>query len=106
METIVIIGPLLLAIGFVLVGIEMLVPGFGAPGISGFICLVIGIVLTSKDIEGLSIEQLGDRIKHIKFGTGTVLELNKGQRDYEVKVDFDGPGIKNMLAGFAKLEKI
>lgn len=51
MDTLVIIGLLVLAVGFILVGVEMLLPGFGAPGISGAICLIIGIVLTSKDIE-------------------------------------------------------
>jgi len=42
---------LLLIAGFVLVGIEMVVPGFGAPGIAGIICLVAGIFLTADTIE-------------------------------------------------------
>lgn len=49
---------------------------------------------------------VGDRVAHIKFGQGTVTELNKGARDYEVTVDFDSAGVKKMLAGFAKLKKI
>ena len=36
---------LLLVIGFVLVVVEMYVPGFGVPGISGIICLVAGVWL-------------------------------------------------------------
>lgn len=48
----------------------------------------------------------GDRVCHIKFGEGTVLSLQKGSRDYEVSVNFDEYGIKNMLAGFAKLKKV
>ncbi|MCR5702504.1 MAG: DNA helicase PcrA [Lachnospiraceae bacterium] len=51
---------------------------------------------------------VGDRVRHVKFGDGTVLELEKGGRDYEVKVEFDNEnyGIKKMFASFAKLKKI
>lgn len=46
-----IIGITLLIAGFVLVGIEMVVPGFGAPGIAGIICLVAGVFLTADTVE-------------------------------------------------------
>ena len=49
---------------------------------------------------------VGDRVKHIKFGEGTVLESKNGGRDYEVTVCFDTVGNKKMFAGFAKLVKI
>lgn len=56
MDNVIIIGLLLLVAGFILVGIEMSVPGFGAPGVSGIVCLIGGIVLTAKSIEeGLTI---------------------------------------------------
>lgn len=56
MDILISIGILLLIAGFILVGIEMVVPGFGVPGISGIICLVAGILLTAKDVEqGLTI---------------------------------------------------
>lgn len=48
----------------------------------------------------------GDRVSHMKFGAGTVLNVEKGARDYEVTVDFDGFGTKKMFAAFAKLSKI
>ena len=48
----------------------------------------------------------GDRVRHIKFGEGTVTSIVEGGRDYEVTVDFDGAGIKKMFASFAKLKKI
>ena len=42
--------------GFILVGIEMVMPGFGIPGISGIVALIAGILLTAKDVEqGLTI---------------------------------------------------
>lgn len=49
---------------------------------------------------------VGDRVRHMKFGEGTVTGITEGGRDYEVTVDFDGPGTKKMFAAFAKLQKI
>ena len=49
---------------------------------------------------------IGDTVKHIKFGTGKVLEIVDGEKDFEVKVNFEKFGIKKMYAGFAKLVKI
>lgn len=50
--------------------------------------------------------EVGDRVRHIKFGEGTVTAINAGGRDYEVTVDFDGPGTKKMFAAFARLQRI
>ena len=49
---------------------------------------------------------VGDRVKHIKFGEGTVMEITEGGRDYEVAVEFDHFGRKKMFASFAKLKKL
>ena len=48
----------------------------------------------------------GDRVKHIKFGEGTVMSIKSGGRDYEVTVEFDSAGTKKMFASFAKLVRI
>ena len=50
--------------------------------------------------------QVGDRVKQIKFGVGTVQEITKGGRDFEVAVEFDRVGRKKMFASFAKLKKV
>ena len=56
MDVLLSVGILLFIAGFILVGIEMVVPGFGVPGISGITCLIAGILLTAKDVEqGLTI---------------------------------------------------
>lgn len=56
MDGLMVIGILLLITGFVLVGTEMVLPGFGAPGIVGGICLVGGIFCTADSLEqGLTI---------------------------------------------------
>lgn len=49
---------------------------------------------------------VGDRVRHMKFGEGTVADITEGGRDYEVEVDFDSFGRKKMFASFAKLKKI
>ena len=41
-------GVLMLIIGFVLVVVEMYIPGFGAPGILGSILLILGVYFTAE----------------------------------------------------------
>lgn len=48
----------------------------------------------------------GDRIKHKKFGEGTVIALKEKNGDHEVTVDFDNGSTRRMMASFAKLKKI
>lgn len=48
---------------------------------------------------------IGDRVRHFKFGAGTVTNIVKEPRDYKVTVDFDAHGTKVMYASFAKLVK-
>ncbi len=50
--------------------------------------------------------EVGDTVRHVKFGTGMVLNIVKGGKDYEVTVDFEKFGTKKMFAAFAKLQKI
>ena len=49
--------------------------------------------------------EIGDRVRHIKFGIGTVRSITAGSHDYEVTVEF-AAGVKQMLASFAKLVKV
>lgn len=48
----------------------------------------------------------GDRVRHVKFGEGTVQSVTDGVRDFEVTVEFDRFGVKKMFASFAKLQKM
>lgn len=50
--------------------------------------------------------EVGERVRHKKFGEGIVLEIKDAKKDFEVTVDFDSAGQKRMYAAFAKLEKI
>ncbi|MBQ2117014.1 MAG: ATP-dependent DNA helicase PcrA, partial [Lachnospiraceae bacterium] len=50
--------------------------------------------------------EVGDRVSHIKYGNGTVLNIVQDVRDYKVTVNFDVAGNKIMYAAFAKLKKL
>ena len=50
--------------------------------------------------------EIGDTVRHIKFGVGIVTDIVDGGRDYEVTVNFDQAGTKKMFASFAKLKKL
>ena len=49
---------------------------------------------------------VGDRVRHVKFGEGTVKDMVQGRRDWEVTVEFDDVGIKKLFAAFAGLKKV
>ncbi len=55
--------------------------------------------------QGLSYD-VGDRVRHVKFGEGLVTQIVEGGRDYEVTVEFDTAGVKKMFATFAKLSRV
>ncbi len=49
---------------------------------------------------------VGDRVLHVKYGEGEVLNVEKEPRDYKVTVLFDRAGQKIMYAAFAKLKRL
>ena len=85
-------------------------PTYKAPQFGGFGKLneqgaALGKTFTVTKEEHLAY-QAGDRVRHRKFGEGTVREITEQKRDFEVSVEFDNFGLKRMYASFAKLEKI
>lgn len=78
---------------------------FIAGGIGSFGAM--GIVKGAGAAPGVRPDyDAGDRVRHIKYGDGTVLSMESGPRDYKVTVDFDEAGQKIMYAAFAKLKKL
>lgn len=51
MDTAMILGMILVIVGIVLLGVEMMIPGFGIPGISGIIAVVVGIIFMADTLE-------------------------------------------------------
>ena len=87
METIVLVGIIVLVIGFVLIGVELVVPGFGVPGIAGIICLVAGIFMVTDSLEegilvtvvvivvlGILMAVIMGLMHHRKFGSPIILD--------------------------------
>ena len=68
------------------------------------------ITPATKQFEGSQMGTLdyevGDTVKHIKFGIGIVTNITKGGKDYEVTVDFPNFGVKKLLSTFANLIRI
>lgn len=80
-------------------------PFAAVSGKQPFSALQKGSQLTAEKGGNLSYG-VGDRVRHVKFGEGTVLEIKEGGRDYEVTVEFDNAGVRKMFAMFAKLVKL
>lgn len=59
MDTMTMLGILLLIAGFILVGIEMVLPGFSVPGVSGIICLVSGVFLLADSAMEAAVITIG-----------------------------------------------
>lgn len=56
MDALSVLVMILFIAGFVLLGIEMVVPGFSVPGVSGIICLVAGVFIAADSVwEGVII---------------------------------------------------
>lgn len=60
----------------------------------------------SKVISDIGEIKCGDRVKHIKFGEGTVTDISGKSGDSNITVSFDEYGIRKMKVSFAKLTKI
>jgi DNA helicase-2/ATP-dependent DNA helicase PcrA len=48
----------------------------------------------------------GQKVRHARFGEGTVIESKPMGNDEQVSVAFPGIGVKRLAASFAKLEKL
>ncbi|MDO5755884.1 MAG: 3'-5' exonuclease [Tissierellia bacterium] len=50
--------------------------------------------------------QLGEKVKHKKFGVGTIVQVTPKENGDEVTISFENKGIKKLNAGIAPLERI
>jgi DNA helicase-2/ATP-dependent DNA helicase PcrA len=49
---------------------------------------------------------VGDKVKQMKYGVGTVTDIKDAGADYEVTVEFDGGTAKKFMAKLSKLKKV
>ncbi len=59
-----------------------------------------------KTLESGEVYKEGERIRHRKFGDGTILEAKAVGADTFLRVMFDSVGEKKLMAAYVKLEKI
>ena len=52
------------------------------------------------------IPEIGDRVRHSKFGEGTVMACAEWGNDYETAVLFAGGDLRRLLLSYARLEKV
>ena len=64
-------------------------------------------VAPEDESQTAAIFAVGARVKHRKFGSGTIAELNGNGKDAKVKVDFDDEAIgrKTLVIAQANLER-
>lgn len=62
----------------------------------------MGTPMTKSD-TGFS---LGQRVRHAKFGEGTIVNLEGSGEHSRLQVAFQGQGIKWLVAAYAKLETV
>ena len=49
---------------------------------------------------------VGDQVRHKMFGEGIITHKEKDGDDFVLEIHFKGKGMKRLMAGYAKLEKI
>lgn len=60
------------------------------------------------DKNSLKLENIkvGIKVKHLKFGIGTIVSVSKAGNDVKLTIAFDKMGIKNLMYGVAPLEAV
>jgi DNA helicase-2/ATP-dependent DNA helicase PcrA len=59
-----------------------------------------------SDADAKASYKLGEKIKHPRFGVGTIVEVKGSGEDIELKVAFPKGGVKQLLVKYAPIEPI
>ena len=49
---------------------------------------------------------VGDKVRHKKFGEGIITHKEKEEDDFMLEIHFKGSGMKRLMAGYARLDKV
>ena len=74
---------------------------YGGFGDSGFLKKA-----PEKTLQDETSYIIGDKVKHRKFGIGTVVSAQQMGKDCLVVVDFESVGQKKMMAAYANFERV
>ena len=64
--------------------------------------MVLGRSNTLEKVQ-LPIDSVGERVEHIRFGAGEILEITGRYPDMKARIRFDDHGEKLLLLKYAKL---
>ena len=81
----------------------------GAPHMGGMRVAAndrITVGRTAAPTQAAELFACGDRVKHMLFGEGEILTVQKMGSDYLYEIAFDTKGTKKLMATYAKLKKI
>ena len=59
---------------------------------------------SQSSVVELGVLEVGARVSHNRFGTGTIVSVEGNGGDAKALIDFDASGRKNLLLRFAKLD--
>ncbi len=77
---------------------------FGGTLYRGSTQISIEDIINNKQSAGSF--SMGDRVRHKKFGVGTITKVTSENDDYKLEVKFDGSGLKRLMASYANLKKV
>ena len=76
------------------------------PHFALFLCVALASCASHMEITYDTDLNVGQRVRHKKFGDGTVTAIQRFEKDAMVEIKFDSGETKRLMAVFAKLEKI
>ncbi len=65
----------------------------------------ISIAPKKPALSGMSFSE-GDNVEHKKFGAGVIKSVEKEKDDFKLEIQFEGYGMKRLMAAFANLKKL
>ncbi|RCX18821.1 ATP-dependent DNA helicase PcrA [Anaerobacterium chartisolvens] len=65
----------------------------------------ISIAPREPALSGVSFSE-GDTVQHKKFGVGVITSVEKEKGDFKLEIQFEGHGMKRLMAAFANLKKL
>jgi len=60
----------------------------------------------SSSVQQVGTYKLGQRVSHVKFGEGVVLQMEGEGAQERVQINFQGVGLKWLMLSYAKLERL
>ena len=67
---------------------------------------VTAIKRTASSFQQVGTYKMGQRVRHVKFGEGVVLQMEGEGGQERVQINFQGAGLKWLMLSYAKLDAL